>query len=853
MADNIAYPWSKEIKDVYMPYIDIRPENWDKVFPYSLEVWDVSTETPTVVGSSGSTTPTISVGQSQSNNSILIKFDSQEWKIALPITPQQLTITDEFAIVNTPTLRGVLEEHNGVKYKNITMSGSTGVYPQRNSKSEYSSSYGKDYIPYIETDPLNLSFQNTGDMTNATIEQANRKKQKENEYKGGKNIYNENFVPAGGKKINIDPQQTGYFHALYFGQFLEQYAIAKKNPKNNNWRLVLKLDKDNTAYFITPISFFLNKNANKPSEIMYSFTAKAWKRVNGLESKKTIEKPFDLINVQIIQHGSSFLAAAKKLRELIALAKNNALIDAVGNVKDFLEKIRQAVILVKSLVNAAFDLADLAVQLVNDLKMAILDIISIVNLIESRATNFEKSAKNALHNFLEDLKGEFATFEEAAAANPEIKGLIYSNPILDINTTTDYSVLANTSLNNLKLNSAQKEIFDQEVSNISNRGTLELKDLASLIEKTASDISNKSGAGDPLVNAQNNKPAPKERAYPFSIEENELLLAMYDVVQAINNLTKDRSIDKINTSVVSPSKFTSDVAATIGIPIEDSKAKILVPVPYNLSIEEIAARYLKDRNRYIEIVALNGMRSPYIDETGFTLNLLSNGDGRTFTVNSNENLYEGQKINLASSTVPVFTRNISQIKKLNDITYLIETDGEATLNTLKVLDNAYMRAYLPGTVNSQDFIFIPTDLPVDQETYPTITQTIKQDSVTQLSKVDFLLTDNFDIALDNNGDFRMSSGITNLIQALKIKFMTEKGSLLAHPSFGLGIKPGLSTADISSAGIFKEIGSMILADNRFNSIKSLEVSIDGPVLSINLQVELKNNLGVVPINFTIPK
>jgi len=115
------------------------------------------------------------------------------------------------------------------------------------------------------------------------------------------------------------------------------------------------------------------------------------------------------------------------------------------------------------------------------------------------------------------------------------------------------------------------------------------------------------------------------------------------------------------------------------------------------------------------------------------------------------------------------------------------------------------------------------------------------------------LTDNYDIAIDGNGDFRFAAGLTNLVQALKIKFITEKGSLLAHPDFGLGVTPGINSADFTASDLFQEIGSMVLADGRFASIQSLTVSVDGPNLSINLQVKLRDNLGVVPINFTIPK
>lgn len=833
-------PWEKQRLDKYFPFMDIDPSKWDKFFPYILEVVDARNNQ--VIGSSEKVTAKVDPIDQKNANSYKVNFFQNVWRIVLPISPQQLTITDEFAIANTPTLRGILEEHNGVKYKTISMSGTTGIYPYRQIK---------QYVNLSSSSFTIESKIGEGLSPNAPLSKISSLSESDLAYdKKKKEEYGQ----------TLDPQQTGYYHALYFSQFLEQYALAKKNPKNNHWRLVLKIAKDNTSYYITPISFSINKNVNRPSEILYSFAARAWKRPDQPNSSYV-----DFNEQSVLDTAPDFLRSADNFRNKLSLLQNNSLVSSLRNSKEFFDSVRKSVIKTKTLINEVFNIADLPAQVISDAKYAILDAISVGNLIANRSTNSISKAKDAIDfNILKQGTSEFPDFESAikssftnspdqiTPSNRSIKNSLDINPISNIDPVVDYKVLADTLVSSIILNESQQNIVDKEIELISKTGTQDLKDFSNSLRSLSQDIALKLGAGDATTSALYGKPAPKTRAYPLSIEENEFLVALFDLIQQTDNLTKDRSLDKLeNTS--SPFKFTIDTAAELGINLVDSDAKILMPVPYNLSIEEIAARYLKDRNRWIEIVALNGLREPYIDETGFTRTLLSNGDNRSFTVSSKENLYPGQKISLASSTASVFFRKISEITKLSDTSYLIEVDGEANLDQLKTQDNAYMRAYLPGTVNSQDLIFIPTDLPVDQEEYPTITQTIKQDSLTQLSKVDLLLTDNFDIAIDGNGDFRFSAGMTNLIQALKIKFITEKGSLLAHPDFGIGVSPGTSTADFSATDLFSDIGSMILSDGRFASIKSLTVSMDGPVLSINLQVELRNNLGVVPISFTIPK
>jgi hypothetical protein len=120
-----------------------------------------------------------------------------------------------------------------------------------------------------------------------------------------------------------------------------------------------------------------------------------------------------------------------------------------------------------------------------------------------------------------------------------------------------------------------------------------------------------------------------------------------------------------------------------------------------------------------------------------------------------------------------------------------------------------------------------------------------------LSKVDILLTDNMDLAVDAYGDFRLSYGMTNLVQALKLKFATEMGSIMAHPNFGIQAVPGISTSDLKIAELFKQINGMIARDTRFSGVQQMQIQLTGPTLQIGLLVGLQNQNGVVPITFVL--
>ena len=50
------------------------------------------------------------------------------WReFVLPINPQAISVSVPFAISLIPTTRGILEEHNGTVFRNISISGTTGV------------------------------------------------------------------------------------------------------------------------------------------------------------------------------------------------------------------------------------------------------------------------------------------------------------------------------------------------------------------------------------------------------------------------------------------------------------------------------------------------------------------------------------------------------------------------------------------------------------------------------------------------------------------------------------------------------------------------------------------------------
>jgi hypothetical protein len=109
-ANDAAYPQDISSRKVYT----IKADNWDKIYPYYFAVVLADAKTGECI---------------VSDNAVNLNKEFSNTLFELPINPTNLTISTPFAINVTPTTRGILEEHNGTIFRNIMISGTTGVTP----------------------------------------------------------------------------------------------------------------------------------------------------------------------------------------------------------------------------------------------------------------------------------------------------------------------------------------------------------------------------------------------------------------------------------------------------------------------------------------------------------------------------------------------------------------------------------------------------------------------------------------------------------------------------------------------------------------------------------------------------
>jgi hypothetical protein len=658
-------------------------------------------------------------------------------------------------------------------------------------------------------------------------------------------------------------------------QFLERYSENKRRPDWKNYRLVLDIPKQNQSFVVTPVACSLRQSAEKPNHIMYNLQFKAWKRISISGSAPVSQdidlrvKPSDFQNI---------VNTIRQTRRTLSTAVN--LIKSVRS--DFqrpFEILRQTSLVVKDAGGIPFTVADTAKNIIADFQSTIET--SLQNLSAAFVKPNDRFRDSAgVGSFTSNavsLKSEspeqragvaFSAVLEKTQQNEGLSGdqvnsgslgrnaidsakidptrTIFENP------EENFVFFDSVPLNDLDLSPEQEDAVNTDLQQISTVTVDTFRTFKAEMLSLANDISNSYGTLDPTYARIYGLQDPQERAIELSIEENEVMLAIFEFIDALDQLTATKAFDDLN--IQSPLEYVGGLAQDTGLPFETYSSKKPVPVPFGLTVEEIAARYMGDPDKWLEIVTLNNLRSPYIDEEGYTLPLLSNATGRQFTVEDTEDrLYIGQRIVLVSDVTPQAAYKIIDVEEILDNQYLVSVDGDVDLSVYATADNARMIGYLPGTVNSQNQIYIPTNEPAqsDDRTYG-ISGLPDPDGLTRLSKVDWLLTDDFDVAINSVGEVRYSNGLTNLIQALKLKIRTKKGSILRHLDYGLGLKHGVSLADIENGEIIQSLNRMIQTDSRYEGVDRIQIVLSGATLQINMSVRIAGNGGILPISFDVP-
>ncbi|MCC7443181.1 MAG: hypothetical protein IT285_16230 [Bdellovibrionales bacterium] len=826
----------------FFPAVAIDGDRWDKLYPYRLLVVDASTRR--VVARGGGTTQVrvLSGTKRKDDGKVLttISFEpiGKTWQFDLPITPEALNITDGYAGQVSATLRGVLEEHSGLRFKTITLEGTMGVWPFR---------------PNLTPEPgapsvLQSLFGSTLDRASNLVSQVQRTiRAATSNHPAQKPITN---LPG----VNGAPpkESTGWYQSQMLQQFLEQYAEAKTRPENAGWRLVLDIPKQNQSFVVHPVSYNWSQSKERPLEVRYRLQLKAWRRIDlAKPGERGVAPAATPLEPNILQRINRSLEQARRTAGAAI-----SLIKAVrADFQGPLNTLRQVALFAKDLSGVATAVVDLPRQIVGDYRSAIKEGFSALppDTVQSTSSAATRSSLASLASSSASREGLSEAQVTSGALGPSRSQLQSLDPVdsLFSNPEENFDLFNLVQASQLRLTPEQQDRIDEAVEDARSLTVEEIRLARSEIMTLAGDIANRFGAGNQEFSDTYGRPAPTERAQPMTPEEFAVLADLYEAAAAMDLLASSYQLD--DDRAASAMEYADGLAEDGGVPFSVPQSKVLVPVPLGATMEKIALRYLGNPQRWAEIAVLNGLSEPYIDEEGFSLPLLSNGDGRQVVVADAMTVTAGQRVAIRSSAQPETVRRVLEMKRVNEGSVLITLDGLANLSAYTLSDGAYVQAYLPGTVNSQSRIWVPSDLsPASDEPRVREVPASREDPLAGLSGVDWMLDEYGDLARTGQGDIRLTWGMQNLVQGLKIMLLTRRGTLITHPDFGLSIGAGESSADFDAAETYRALDELVSSDPRFDGLSSLRVDLDGPELRVSMSVLLSNGSGVFPLGFVLP-
>jgi len=236
-------------------------------------------------------------------------------ELTLQINPSELQQDENFAVNITPTQDGTVVEHNGIVFKDLTISGTTGVFPLRGASGVIKS------------------------------------------FSGGRPI----------TAANPDAK-SGYEHFQEIRNYFKAYAEAKRKAKNRSLVLLFKNRKDNETLIVEPLKFSMKKSASSPFLYNYTIQMKVLKAIEPIPDR---EGPFSFLKKieEVSQTVKDKLDTARGV-----LLQSQSLLKTIESEIDtvFFEPFRKFSMVLNDTVGLAQTLADLPGNIKNNFNQSVI-------------------------------------------------------------------------------------------------------------------------------------------------------------------------------------------------------------------------------------------------------------------------------------------------------------------------------------------------------------------------------------------------------------------------------------------------------------------------------------------------
>lgn len=758
------------------------------------------------------------------------------YRFTLPISPQEFSWSMPIATNVQATLTGIAETHGGAPFRDISLVGTTGITPLRGTAASGRS-----------TDTGSAVGKTVAGIFAGTVDAATRVATSANQITNGAATFpnlNDSTPSEIDGPTSLPTRSTGYYQYLMLQRFIENYVEIKSqntfqqqlNVHAKDIRLAFAVYKESAAYLVSGVQLARRKSATTdPHLFNFTLNLKAWARVSlvGGQGPFGVDHQFVARKPNLVAQLFNRMRDAREGLDAVSDTLRAVVGDAT-NVLD--EALRQTALFMKSTTGVAYTMRDLPVT------------------IQRESIPLIRKDWDQLRS---QFKGIISPELDQELLDSRTAGLTSSGSALNNNGATNdptnpglKKVLDAIAPSSLKFKAATLAQINVEINKSANLNRFDFAAMRDSLRQVSDQFTFAVGAGDETYARTYGLTFVPSTREPTRTEF-DVMFGINEILQVFDSLAASGTIDPPSATSL---EYVAGLAEASGVAFKIPQSKYAVPFPYGSTLERLALRYLGDANRWHEIATLNGLRAPYIDENGFSLPLITNGDRHTIQVADATNLYVGQTAWLSANGVLRSKRHITRVDKVAEGNYLVDFDGLDDLQSFTTPRQAKLEAFTPGTVNSQQVIYIPSENVTDQDPELRAVPGVDAfDPYLQIGGIDLLLTPDGDLAMTPDGDCKLAFGLTNIVQTVKLALATAQGSLLQHPDYGLKIPVGISNADFSPEQLLAATKDLFNNDPSFTGVKSASVVENGNTVSVTLEIGITGISKYLPVTIDVKR
>lgn len=451
---------------------------------------------------------------------------------------------------------------------------------------------------------------------------------------------------------------------------------------------------------------------------------------------------------------------------------------------------------------------------------------------------------------------ELSALEQMSADVMSYKlGNTKNNPLENKEKFKEYNrFLDQVDLISLNFSPEELQAIGRETERISSLDLEDFQSMKSFLNKYTSQKSIEIGLGDEKASRIYGTTIIPAKRSPTVQDLLEL-----DEIQNLISIIENIIIDFKQTIKRPPNLLiaaNNNISEDSSVSIKESYLSYSTTV-FEISLEHMAKKYLGSEQLWYELVTVNGLKPPFVDEVGVKLSLVAPPAVNNVTIStSNKNeIFVGTKIGIGSYKYKEETRIVEKIVINENDTMILFLSGAQNINKFLPVEGAFVRIYKPNTIRSNQIIIIPSDNPgVSQNSVPTP----GSDTLKRLNKV--LINFGVDIykdektndfIIDSNGNFKMAAGYTNVKQAALMALRTALGELPFHPDYG--INTNISQRFYGStdeAIVFTELlRDALLRDSRFSNVEISGLSTTSNSMSMSINVYITGSNQPITLSF----